>query len=315
MSGETIICVTPNAALDRTVVVPDFAIGHISRIPGAIAVPGGKGLNMLRAVEILGGRALAMGLLGGHTGKMVAALVAEDGYRARWTSFDGETRTCTIIAKPGCASTVINESGRIAPGDWRALVDELCQAAETEPGSIVCLCGSLPEGAPDDAPGDLIARLKRMGARVWVDTSKRWLRRAIAAKPYAIKVNREELLEALDAEAASWREIAALAGRMNRDGIEIVVISAGAEGALLVSAEGAFMARPPAIEPLDAVASGDCLHAGIVTGLAQGRTVAEALRRGVAAGTVNALYAGGAQFRHEHFLRVLAETSVAALSA
>ena len=313
MSGETIICVTPNAALDRTVVVPDFAIGHISRIPDAIAVPGGKGLNMLRAVEILGGRALAMGLLGGHTGKMVAALVAEDGYRARWTNFDGETRTCTIIAKPGCASTVINESGKIAPGDWRALVDDICQEAGSEPGSKVCLCGSLPEGAPADAPADLIARLNAMSVQVWVDTSKRWLRRAIEAKPYAIKVNREEFLEALDEEAETWRDIAALAGRLNRAGIAIVVISAGADGALLVAREGAFMATPPAIEPLDAVASGDCLHAGIVTGLAEGHTLAEALRRGVAAGAVNALYAGGAQFSHEHFLRVLAETSVAAL--
>ena len=69
MKRETIVCVTPNAALDRTLVVPDFAIGHISRIPNAIAVPGGKGLNVLRAVRILGGKPLAMGLLGGYTGR------------------------------------------------------------------------------------------------------------------------------------------------------------------------------------------------------------------------------------------------------
>ncbi|MCY3780330.1 MAG: hexose kinase [Chloroflexi bacterium] len=314
MQRETIICVTPNAALDRTLVVPDFAIGHISRIPNAIAVPGGKGLNVLRAIEILGGRALAMGLLGGHTGRTIAAMLEEDGYRAAWTRFAGETRTCTIIATPDGNSTVINESGQIAPGDWTALADDICQVVEREHARTVCLCGSLPLGAPADAPADLIERAKMMGARLWVDSSKRWLKNAILAKPYAIKVNREELLEALGAEAKTQDDIVALARGMNTSGIEIVVISLGAEGALLVSESLAVKGTPPVIQALDPVASGDCLHAGIVTALADGADLAEALRRGVAAGTVNALYAGGAQFPQAHYLEVLAETSVESLA-
>ena len=311
---ETIICVTPNAALDRTLVAPDFAVGHISRVPGAIAVPGGKGLNVLRAIEILGGQALAMGLLGGHTGKMVAAMVAEGGYRAVWTEFAGETRTCTIIASPNRHSTVINESGQIAPGDWTALVDDICRVAEDESARTVCLCGSLPIGAPDEAPADLLERAKAMGIRVWVDSSKLWLKNAIEAKPYAIKVNREEFLDALGAEARTQAEIVGLARRLIAGGIEIVVISLGAEGALLVSKDLAVKGMPPVIEAVDPVASGDCLHAGIVTALADGADLAEALRRGVAAGTVNALYAGGAQFPHAHFLEVLAETGVETLA-
>lgn len=310
MTGETIICVTPNAALDRTLVAPDFAVGHISRIPNAIAVPGGKGLNVLRAIEILGGRALAMGLLGGHTGRTVAAMVAEDGYRGAWTQFEGETRTCTIIATPEGNSTVINESGQIAPGDWKALADDICRELASEGARTVCLCGSLPLGAPEGAPGDLIARARAMDARVWVDSSQRWLKNAIEAKPYAIKVNREEILEALGTEVRTQTEVIALARRLNADGIEIIVISSGADGALLISNNVAFKATPPVIQALDPVASGDCLHAGIVTALAEGADLAEALRRGVAAGTVNALYAGGAQFPHAHFLEVLTETRV-----
>ncbi len=310
MKRETIICVTPNAALDRTLVVPDFAVGHISRIPNAIAVPGGKGLNVMRAIEILGGRALAMGLLGGHTGRTVAAIVKEDGYQAAWTRFAGETRTCTIIASPGGNSTVINESGQIALGDWRALVDDICSVVAREAARTVCLCGSLPVGAPDSAPADLIEQVSAMGARIWVDSSKGWLKNAIEAKPHAIKVNREEFLEALGAEARTKVELVALARRLNADGIKIIVISLGAEGALLVSGKLAVKATPPEIQVLDPVASGDCLHAGIVTALADGVDLAEALRRGVAAGTVNALYAGGAQFPHTHYLEVLAETRV-----
>lgn len=307
---ETIICVSPNAALDRTMVVPDFAIGHISRISGAVAVPGGKGLNVMRAVRILGGRPLAMGLLGGHTGRMLAAMVDQDGYEAIWTDFDGETRTCTIIANADGVSTVINESGLIRPSDWKALADDICSAAERDDVYAVCLCGSLPWGAPAEAPVQLIARLNDLGARVWVDSSKTTLENAIKALPYAIKVNRDEIAAALGIALEGPTDIIAASQRLIEAGIGVVVVSLGAEGALLATSEVIAKATPPAIQPVDPVASGDCLHAGMVTALADGEDIAEALRWGVAAGTVNVLYAGGAQFPYSHFQRVLRDTRV-----
>ena len=313
MKRKTIVCVSPNAALDRTLLVPDFAIGHISRIPKAIAVPGGKGLNVLRAARILGGGALAMGLLGGYTGETVAAMVAADGYPAQWTFFAGETRTCTIIAAGG-TSTVINESGRIAPADWKALADDICRIAARDDVYAVCLCGSLPDGAPPDAPANLVASIKGTGVQLWVDSSKTALRNAIAAKPYAIKVNRDEIAEALGLSLEARADLVARARSLVADGIKIVVISLGAEGALLIADDLAAQATPPTIQPVDPVASGDCLHAGLVTALAAGADLKEALRRGVAAGTVNALYAGGAQFAYAHFLEILSETRVEIIS-
>lgn len=307
MKPKTIVCVTPNAALDRTLVVPEFAIGSISRIPNAIAAPGGKGLNVLRAARILGGRPLAMGLLGGYTGETVAAMVKADGYPADWTCFDGETRACTIIASGGI-STVINESGRIAPEDWLALADDICRVAARADVYAVCLCGSLPAGAPPDAPADLVARVKSIGAQLWVDSSKTPLINALAANPYAIKVNRDEIAEAAGVALRTRAEVLALARGLVEGGIRIVVISLGADGALLVTDGLAAQATPPAIEPVDPVASGDCLHAGLITALADGADLVEALRRGVAAGTINALYAGGAQFTYARFLEILNQT-------
>ena len=308
MPPGQILCVTPNVALDRTMVVPDFAIGHISRIPAGIAVPGGKGLNVLRAVKILGGRPVAMGLLGGHTGRMVADLVAEGGYPAQWTRFAGETRTCTIIANAEGVSTVINESGRIAPGDWHALADDICEAASLGDIAAVCLCGSLPDGAPDDAPAGLITRIHDLGVPVWVDSSGKWLVNAMFARPYAIKVNRDELAAALGQDLPGQSDIIRAARELVSAGIRMVVVSRGASGALLISPDVVAQAIPPRIQPVDPIASGDCLHAGMVTALAAGMGAEEALRRGVAAGTVNALYAGGAQFSHRHFLDILAQT-------
>ncbi|MCY4021225.1 MAG: 1-phosphofructokinase family hexose kinase [Chloroflexi bacterium] len=307
---EKIICVTPNAALDRTLVVPDFAVGHISRISRGVVVPGGKGLNMMRAVKILGGHPLSMGLLGGHTGRMVAAMVGEAGYEAEWTWFDGETRTCTIIANADGVSTVINESGQVGSADWRALADDVCRVAESQSARTICFCGSLPEGAPADAPADVIERLKALGKRVWIDSSGRALGNAIAAAPFAIKVNAEELAAVMHVDAQKRREVIDAAASLLNNGIQIVVISLGAEGALLFAKEAFVKATPPVIEPVDPIASGDCLHAGIVTALARGASHAEAIRSGVAAGAVNALYAGGAQFGYRHYLQVLSETRV-----
>ncbi len=312
---DKIICVTPNVALDRTLVVPDFAVGHISRIKRGVVVPGGKGLNMMRAVKILGGQPLSMGLLGGHTGRMVAAMAREAGYEAEWTWFDGETRTCIIIADADGVSTVINESGQVGSSDWRALVDDVCRVAEKQRVSAICFCGSVPEGAPADAPADAIQRLKDLGKRVWIDTSGRVLSNAIAAKPFAIKVNAEELAAAMKFDAQERTEVIAAAKDLLNDGIQILVVSLGAEGALLFAKDVLLKATPPRIQPVDPIASGDCLHAGIVTALARGESHAEAIRSGVAAGAVNALYAGGAQFAYSHYLQILSETRVENLSS
>ena len=312
---DKIICVTPNAALDRTLVVPDFAIGHISRINGGVVAPGGKGLNMMRAVKILGGHPMSMGLLGGHTGRMVAAMVQESGYSAEWTWFDGETRTCTIIANAEGVSTVINESGQVYASDWRALVDDICRVANSENVSTVCFCGSNPEGVPADAPADAIERLNALGRQVWIDTSGQALSNAIAAKPFAIKVNADELAAAMGLDAGCRTEVINAGKKLLNDGIQIVVISLGSEGALLLAKDILVKATPPQIQPVDPIASGDCLHAGIVAALIRGDSYAEAIRSGVAAGTVNALYAGGAQFGYEHYLQMLGETRVETLSS
>ena len=308
--SETIICVTPNAALDRTLVVPDFAVGHISRIRQGIAVPGGKGLNVARAIRILGGEPLAMGLLGGHTGRTVAALAAEEGYRAEWTWHQGETRTCTIIAPPDGRSTVINESGQIQAADWARLVDDICRVTEREQASMVCFCGSLPLGAPSHAPTDAIERLKAMGRQVWIDSSGAALENAIAARPYAIKVNRDEIAAALDLKMDTDEDLVSAAKGLIAAGLDAAVISMGAAGALLVSADVSVKAMPPPIQVIDPIASGDCLHAGLLTALAAGNGFVEAVRAGVAAGTVNARYAGGAQFTYQHYEQILRRTQI-----
>lgn len=308
MANQKIICVTPNVALDRTLVVPDFAFGNISRIKRGLAVPGGKGLNVMRAIKILGGEPIAMGLLAGFTGQMIEDMVKRDGYEAEWTWYQGETRTCTIIVPADGDSAVINESGQITAHDWSNLCTDICRVAER--ANRVCISGSLPLGAPDDAPTPLINQLNAMEAQVWVDTSGKTLANAIKAKPYAIKVNGDEIGAVLGVEVEDLDSARHAGKRLLEQGIQVVVITLGADGALLISRDVIAKATPPAIDLVDPIGSGDSVLAGIVQAVASGQDFVQSVRVGVASGTVNALYAGGAQFPFEHFQRILHEVSV-----
>lgn len=306
--SEKILCVTPNVALDRTLLVPDFEIGKILRIDKGIAVPGGKGLNVLRAIKIMGGNPVAMGLLGGYTGQMIAETVKQDGYEASWTWYEGVTRTCTILISADGAATVINESGRIKPEDWTSLVDDICTAAED--ANIICVSGSIPNGAPDYAPSDLIESLNRQNKQVWIDSSGHVLENAIEARPYAIKVNGDEIGAVLEQTVDDFPS-AVQAGRylITMD-IQIVVITLGKQGAVLISKDFAMMAHAPKIKLVDPIGSGDSVLAGIVQWLAAGHSLPDALKAGVAAGTANALFAGGAQFTRDSFDSILAQVSI-----
>ena len=223
-----------------------------------------------------------MGLLAGHTGRMIAEMVEDDGYPTDWTWYEGETRICTIIAPPDGNSTVINESGEIALSDWDSLVDDICRVADNDATGAICLCGSLPLGAPEHAPADLVARLTEMGKQVWVDTSKAYLKNAISAKPYAVKVNADEIGEALGQTVDSIEQIRTVGARLIADGIPVVVITLGKDGAMLMTKDVTAKATPPTIQPVDPIASGDCVHAGIVTALASGQDLSRShpCRRG-----------------------------------
>lgn len=309
-----ILCVTPNTALDRTLVVPGYGAGGVFRPQQLIATVGGKGVNVARVVRLLGGDPLCLGFIAGHTGALVAAIAADEGLNCRWTVLEsGETRTCTILVDPMLEQvTTINEHGvPTTASDWARLGDDLIAAAED--AATICFSGSLPPGSPLDVFAGLLADLVASGKSVWVDTSGAPLSAAAEVRGVHIKVNDEEASALLNTPISTPAEAAAGAAALAKRQSASAVITLGKHGAVMSDGDNAWHTLPPPIQAKSAVASGDSFLAGLLVGLESGDSPERALQRGAAAGAANALSIGGGQFTLDDFERILSKTAVTLL--
>lgn len=305
-----LLAITPNPALDRTLVVPGLRLGAVHRAEHFLVAAGGKGLNVARTARTLGQPVQVCAPLGGLTGQQVARLAAEEGFVAQWSWHSaGETRTCILIVDPqGEDATVINEPGpTLSADDWQTFVAAVSTAATT--ARMATISGSLSPGVPPDGIVALITALQAAGCRVIVDTSGPALVAALTVTPYALKVNRSELSAALNMPLQNQAQVIAALMELRARGIALGVVTLGAEGALAICTEGVYYACPPALAIVSSVGSGDSLLAGLATGLLRGYALPEALRLGVACGTADALTIGGGLVHVADVDRILAQTT------
>jgi 1-phosphofructokinase family hexose kinase len=303
-----ILCISPNPALDHTVVVDTFNPGSVHRVTSALLAAGGKGINVLRAIKLLGGQGLGLGFLGGATGKRIAELCDHEQLTAVWTWIENETRTCVIIVDLAQGhATVINEKGAHTTNeDWQRLTDDVQR--ESTAASALCFSGSLPPGITHHQYVDLLSRVNQVGRTVWVDTSGESLRAAIHIPGIIIKVNGDEAGAILGTMVDSPDAALQAASTLRTYGPSAVVITLGAKGAVFAHGTGSWYAQPPAIKAIDAVGSGDSFLAGIAHAIDQGFDPGTALRYGVAAGAANATTVGGGDFPLDTFHHCLENT-------
>ncbi len=306
-----ILCVTPNPAVDRTLVVPGFAHGGVFRTQEYLVAAGGKGVNVARAVQTLGQEAVCAGFLGGFSGQSVAAMVQRTGLDACWTWLPGrETRTCVILVDPESAITsVLNEPGpQLTAADWTPLRADLLQAAGDV--SVISFSGSLPPGSPSALFAALLADLVTMGKQVWVDTSSTALEAALQVRGVFLKVNDEEAAALMNRPIHTPADAVAAARQMMTKTRQPVVITLGKQGAVWVDGGQAWLAIPPVITGTGSVGSGDSFLAGLLVALANGAAQPAALGQGVAAGTANAHSLGSACFTRQDFESVMGQIQI-----
>lgn len=312
--AQMILCITPNAAVDRTLTIPGFQKGSVSRTTDTLIAAGGKGMNVARAVVTLGGAALCAGFLGGHSGRLLAELAEREGFQAVWTWIDQETRACIIIIDPEdeAEATLINEKGAtITSADWARFQADIL--GEMERVDAVCLCGSLPSGTPPDGLTGLIRAVQAAGRPIWIDTSGAALQAAVSAAPAGVKVNASEAGELTGQVVTDRATALQVALALCQMGPQTVVLTLGKRGAIMVHETGIWWAQPPDIQAVSGIGSGDAFLAGLVTGLAAGQPPVEALQRAVAAGAANALQPGGGRFDLNDFENILATISLIAM--
>ena len=298
-----ILCITPNPAIDRTILLSKLLPGHVHRAQKVMIVAGGKGLNVARAIHVLGGQCLCMGFAGGHTGRLLSDLAAQEGLRASWTQVDNETRTCLILVAPGEDATLVNEPGMpVGPAAWQQLRHDVKSSLSS--ADIACLSGSLP---PDSAPEDLQALLDMLietGKQSWIDTSGPALRMALERPDLSIKVNGNEIGEILGFDVRDADSARRAMDMLRRYALRAVVITLGSDGAVLATRSGQWLATGPRVRVVSTVGSGDAFLGGLVGALDAGKHAPEALGDAVAAGTANALSAGGGQFNLREFQQI-----------
>ncbi len=292
-----ILTVTPNVALDKTYRVEGFAINCVNRPSLTYTVAGGKGVNVARVYQTLGGTAWATGFLGGPNGRIVAQALKREGIASDFAPTRGECRLCIAVIDPMTgAQTEINEAGpKVAPREVAELLRRIERLFTQHEFEFVVLSGSLPPNAPDTLYAEIMALARKANVRVVLDSSGAALRAGIAARPWMVKPNRVELEGALERPLRDETDVLQAARHLHSEGVEIVVVTLGAAGAMLICPSGAWRAVPPPIEFVSAVASGDSFLAAFLWAWSHGATPrdpASALRLAVGAGAANAAVIG-----------------------
>lgn len=268
-----IVTVTLNPSVDRTVEIARLERGRVTRATGGSVHPGGKGVNVTRALLANGFDSVAVLPLGGADGRRLTELLSLDDVAHVGVAVQGQTRSNITIAEPDGTTTKLNATGeRLLPAELDAVTATLLATATA--GDWVVLCGSLPPGVDDDVYARTTEVLRAAGMHVVVDTSGAALTAALAAGPDLVKPNAEELADAVGREVTTVGEAIEAAGELRARGVGTVVISLGAAGAVMVDDDGVLAGTSHAPEVRSSVGAGDCFLAGYLSARHLGREAA-----------------------------------------
>lgn len=297
-----ITCLGLSPALDVTYGVDALTPGGIHRPQWRVALPGGKFLNVARALRLLGAPVGAIVPLGGPLGAQLEADLRADGLEVVVVPTRAPTRTCVSIVS--AADDTITEVYENAPAlddaAWAGVVAALSSVEE----GWLSVSGSVPPERTDEL-ADALAAASARGIRLALDQRGGALEAALAAMdPDIVKVNRVEAEEAVGAGSA-----AELAVRLRARGAGIAIVTDGAAGSVAADAAGAWRAGPVAAGPYT-VGAGDSFQAGLLSALVADRPLVEALRHAASVAAANTLRPGAALFDPEDVTRLAAEIDV-----
>lgn len=288
-----IVTVTMNPTIDTNSRVKQVIPDQKLRCKSHRHEPGGGGINVSRAISKLGGESLALFTTGGPNGEWLKMLLTQEKIEQTPIPIQALTRENLTIFE----ETSSNQYRFVMPGpevshqEWEQCLKTIRQVKPT-PGVIVA-SGSLPPGAPEDFYGRVALLGKELGARVIVDTTGEPLRRAVDTGVFMVKPNMRELrqLKGIEIEDEShMKEVAEETVRKRQ--CEVVVISLGAGGAYIVSANESKHLRAPTVPIKSKVGAGDSMVAGIVLSLAKGRSLEDSIQFGIAAGAAAVMTPG-----------------------
>jgi 1-phosphofructokinase family hexose kinase len=308
-----IVCLAANPSIDKLFETERLVKGDIHRPAGFVQTAGGKGLNVARATNALGGQVHAVSLLRGHAGKWLLEQLEAEGVAGTHVWAHGENRSSLSVADRETGNlTEFYEHGSVVPSAGWA---ELMQAAGStlDSATWLTISGSMPRGAPDEGYHDLVLEARRAGVRVAVDAEGERLGLALAAAPEIVKVNQAEARELLGVPTARREEALAAAtklrGLAGGDG-HAGLVTRGAEGVVLAAPDGTLYEGVLYVRGRYPVGSGDAFLAGLVVALDADRSWEDALRLALGAATANAELPGAGKLEVARATQLAAQAEV-----
>ncbi len=290
---QTIITLTMNPTIDTSTTADQIVAERKIRCQAPQHEPGGGGINVSRAIRKLGGASMAFYPAGGPTGQLLRSLLDQEGVSQQPLPIEGWTRENWNVVDESTHHQYrfIMPGPELTADEWQQCLDQL--AALSPAPTYLVASGSLPPGVPEDFYARVARVAKKLGSRFILDTSGDPLRLAIQEGVYLLKPNLRELCELSGEDLEDESQQARVAQHIvNRGQGEVVVLSLGAAGALLASAEGCERLYSPAVRARSRVGAGDSMLAGIVLSLARGKLLRAAVRFGIAAGAAAVLNPG-----------------------
>jgi 1-phosphofructokinase family hexose kinase len=271
--------------------------------------PGGKGINVSRALRAMGTDSVAVAMIGGYVGEEVLDLLHGEGLILQIAKIKSDTRTNVIVlGQSDNKELVIRAAGPpVADTETEKVTNLIFQIAQAP--EILVLSGSLPPGVDDDIYYSITMEGKSRGSKVVIDSEGPPLAEGVKASPYLIKPNIMELEELADRTLDGEREVIDYARTLNARGVEIVVVSLGDRGALLVTGDTALRGTVPAVQA-DTVGAGDSMVAGLVMGLVQGLPLERVFRIGLASSVSAVLNDGPGLAEPETFAKAFPQVKV-----
>jgi len=289
---SSIITITLNPAIDKSTTVTELVPDKKLRCSPPIFEPGGGGVNVARAIKKLNGNALAVYLAGGYTGKFLKELLDKETVKSSVIEIAGRTRENLVVQEK--SKNLQYRFGMPGPeikeNEWKQLLAVLDQVNDV---SFIVASGGVPIGALDDIFASISSIAKKKNAKFIVDTSGDALKLALKEGVYLLKPNLGELSTLAGKEWIEPNEIEIVARQIINTGkCEVMVVSMGEAGAMLVTTNETFRITPPEVERKSTVGAGDSMVAGIVLSLSKGWPLLRAVQYGVACGTAATMNPG-----------------------
>lgn len=316
-----IVTVTLNPCIDHTLFVEQLAMHDTNRVSSVEIDAGGKGINASRVIANLGGRTLATGFLGGNNGAFVQHVLNKESVPHDFTPISGETRINFAVEDPsGLPPTCFNEPGpTLTEHDVEDLLGTLDECLRDARWLLVA--GSAPPGLKPDIYFRLGQLARKHSVRYAADLDGKNMLEALKSGPDFVKPNVAEAGRLLGRTLESEKDVLTAAveirERILRDQPEakpIVIVSRGADGAVLADGEGVWRGITPKVDVQSTVGSGDSMVAAFLTSLDQGKPVNEALAMGMAAGAATAQMKGSGLATLDHTQTLLPECRVERVS-